>query len=264
MALGARSTEMPADSTPPVTPLPASIRLRLRRVVDDAGTPAGRIFDTFLLLLILLCLATFSLDTLPRLTSQQRQTLEHIETVSALLFTIEYLLRLWVAERPIRFALSFFGIVDLVAILPFLLTDSLDIRSLRAVRFLLLFRAFKLVRYTAALHRFRRAFAMAREELVLFLCSAALVFYFAGVGIYYCEHAAQPNKFASVFDGLWWALCTLTTVGYGDIYPITPGGKFFTIVVLMVGLGVVAVPTGLVASALSRARDEDDEIRREG
>ncbi len=254
----------PIHSQPTTAPPPASLRLRLRRVVDDAETPAGRIFDTFLLLLILLCLTTFSLETLPQLTAQQRQTLEHIETASALVFTIEYLLRLWVAERPVQFALSFFGIVDLIAILPFLLAAGLDLRSLRAVRFLLLFRAFKLVRYTAALHRFRRAFTVAREELVLFLCCAALVFYFAGVGIYYCEHKAQPDKFASVFDGLWWAICTLTTVGYGDIYPMTPGGKFFTIVVLMVGLGVVAVPTGLVASALSRARDEDDEIQRNG
>jgi len=92
---------------------------------------------------------------------------------------------------------------------------------------------------------------------VLFGCIAMILLYLSAVGIYYFENAAQPEKFKSIFHSLWWALATLTTVGYGDIYPVTAGGQFFTFFVLMLGLGVVAVPTGLIASALSQARNEN-------
>ena len=98
---------------------------------------------------------------------------------------------------------------------------------------------------------------IAREELILFACATMLILYFAAIGIYYFEHEAQPEAFSSVFDGLWWAVATLTTVGYGDVFPVTAGGRFFTFIVLITGLGVVAVPTGLIASALSRAREEE-------
>lgn len=109
------------------------------------------------------------------------------------------------------------------------------------------------------MQRYHRAFMIAREELVLFGFTAMIMFYLASVGIYYFEHQAQPETFASVFHSFWWAVATLTTVGYGDIYPITVGGKIFTFVVLMIGLGFVAVPTGLFASALSKAREEQSE-----
>jgi voltage-gated potassium channel len=109
------------------------------------------------------------------------------------------------------------------------------------------------------MQRYHRAFLIAREELILFGFTALIMFYLASVGIYYFEHDAQPEVFASVFHSLWWAVATLTTVGYGDIYPITIGGKIFTFVVLMLGLGFVAVPTGLFASALSSARDEQNK-----
>ena len=115
-----------------------------------------------------------------------------------------------------------------------------------------------MARYSKAIHRFHRAFLIAREEVVLFLVVALLLIYFSAVGIYYFENEAQPDKFASVFHSLWWSVATLTTVGYGDVYPITVGGRIFTAVVLIIGLGVVAVPAGLLASALSKARDMED------
>lgn len=119
-----------------------------------------------------------------------------------------------------------------------------------------LFRLLKLGRYTAALLRFYRALLIAREELALFGTMAVILLYLSCVGIYQFEHAAQPEVFASVFDGLWWALCTLTTVGYGDVYPLTAGGKLFTFFILLIGLGLIAVPVGLVASALTQAREQ--------
>ncbi|NAX22288.1 potassium channel family protein, partial [Vibrio sp. V39_P1S14PM300] len=103
-----------------------------------------------------------------------------------------------------------------------------------------------------------QAFKIAKEELALFLAVSLIVLYLASVGIYYFENPVQPEVFSSIFHSLWWAVATLTTVGYGDIYPITPGGKVFTFFVLIVGLGIVSIPAGLVASALSKAREMDD------
>ena len=100
---------------------------------------------------------------------------------------------------------------------------------------------------------------MAKEELVIFTLASFVLLYLSAVGIYHFEHAAQPDVFRSIFDSLWWSVATLTTVGYGDIYPITLGGKMFTFCVLMIGLGLIAVPTGIVASALSAVRHERRE-----
>lgn len=145
----------------------------------------------------------------------------------------------------------------MLAVLPFYIASGIDLRSLRVFRLLRLFRILKLLRYSQAICRFHRAFVLAKEELVLFSAVASILLYLSAVGIYYFEHDAQPDQFSSIFHSLWWAMATLTTVGYGDVYPITLGGRAFTFLVLMLGLGVVAVPTGLVASALSQARKEE-------
>ena len=102
--------------------------------------------------------------------------------------------------------------------------------------------------------------ASAKEDLVLFFCMSLLLLYFAAVGIYYFDNEAQPEAFASIFHSLWWAVASLTTVGYGDIYPITVGGKIFTYVILMIGLGVIAVPTAILASALTDARKTNERL----
>jgi voltage-gated potassium channel len=120
-----------------------------------------------------------------------------------------------------------------------------------------LLRILKLARYSGAIVRFQRAVALAREELLVFLGIAVMLIYLSAVGIYYFEREAQPEQFASVFHSLWWAVVTLTTVGYGDAFPVTLGGRMFTFAVLMAGLGIVAVPTGLLASALARVREEE-------
>jgi voltage-gated potassium channel len=231
---------------------------RLRQIVEENDTPAGRAFDLSIQALIVLSLVTFSIETLPDLSPRTQKWLYAVEVATVLAFTVEYLLRLALAERKLKFAFSFFGIIDLLAILPFFAATGLDLRSIRAFRFLRLFRAFKIVRYSKAIRRFHRAFIIAREELVLFVIITLMLLYFSAVGIYYFEHEAQPKQFASVFHSLWWSVATLTTVGYGDIYPVTVGGKIFTFAVLLIGLGIVSVPAGLVASALSKARAMED------
>jgi voltage-gated potassium channel len=207
--------------------------------------------------LIIVSLISFSIETLSNLSGQARSILRNIEIATVLVFTVEYLARLVVVDRKLQFVFSFFGLVDLIAILPFYIASGIDLRAVRAFRLFRLLRILKLLRYSVAIQRFHRAFIIAKEELTLFLFAAGILLYLSGVGIYYCENTAQPEQFASIFHSLWWAVSTLTTVGYGDVYPVTAGGKLFTFFVLMVGLGIVSVPAGLVASALSKARSEE-------
>jgi voltage-gated potassium channel len=223
---------------------------------DEHGRVSFGRLDYIVQLLIVLSLVAFALETLPNLDAFQRNALRAFEIFSVIVFTIEYLLRIVLSKPSKSYAFSFFGLVDLVAILPFYISSGIDLRSVRAFRLLRLFRLLKLARYSEAMKRYHRAFKIVREELVLFGVTALIMLYLVSVGIYYFEHQAQPEAFASVFHSFWWAVITLTTVGYGDVYPITVGGKIFTFAILMVGLGFVAIPTGLFASALSKARDE--------
>jgi len=230
----------------------------LKQIVEESDTPNGRAFDLAVQLLIIVSLVSFAMETLPNLSPALKRTLRFVEYGTVAVFTLEYLLRMLVARPRWRYVLSFFGIVDLVAILPFYVATGLDLRSVRAFRLLRVFRIFKLARYSAASRRFQRAFLIAREEIVLYLIATAILLYLAAVGIYYCERDAQPDKFGSIFDSFWWAVVTLTTVGYGDAYPITVGGRVFTFFMLIVGVGVISIPAGLIASALSKARELED------
>lgn len=223
----------------------------------------GRRLDLLLQVLIIANLLALALETVPTLTEHQLHWLNVVEVVSIAIFTVEYLARCLLCRPMWRYALSFYGIIDLLSILPFFLCAGLDLRSARALRLMRLFRLFKLTRYSKAARRYRHAFAIAKEELVLFGCAALIVLYLAAVGIHYFESEAQPDKFASIPDSLWWAIVTLTTVGYGDVYPITLGGRLFTSMVLIMGLGFVAVPTGLLAGALAKAREHEKKLEEE-
>lgn len=208
--------------------------------------------------LILFSVLCFSVETLPDLSSETKVFLKYSELLIAVIFTLEYLTRVALSQRRLNFVFSFYGVVDLVAILPFYLAFAVDLRTLRLIRLLRLVRVLKVVRYNTALLRFARAIYLAKEELVIFTGMSLVLLYLSAVGIYHFERTAQPEVFKSIFDSLWWSVATLTTVGYGDIYPITIGGRFFTFFILMIGLGLVAVPTGIVASALSAVRREDE------
>ncbi len=230
----------------------------LKSIIEQRDTRAGRLFDIIIQFLIVLSLVSFSIETLPDLSPMAVSILQGIEVLSVAIFTIEYLTRIFVADQKLKFIFSFYGLVDLFAILPFYLTSGIDLRTLRAFRFLRLFRALKLVRYSSAIIRVKNAFIIAREEFVLFIAVSALLLYLSAVGIYYFENEAQPEVFTSIFSSLWWAVSTLTTVGYGDIYPITAGGRIFTFFILIIGLGLVSVPAGLISSALTKAREMEN------
>lgn len=149
--------------------------------------------------------------------------------------------------------------IDFLAILPFFLSTTIDMRSLRAFRIFRIFRAFKLIRYNKALNRFNIAARLVKEEIILFLIVTGIFLFLASAGIYYFENSEQPDVFSSVFHSGWWSVVTLTTVGYGDVYPVTAGGKIFTFFILMIGVGIVTIPAGLVASALTKARQMEEE-----
>ena len=227
---------------------------RLKSVVEDTDTRAGKVFDVFIQALILASLLSFSLGTIPALSQRSLDLLKGFQLFCVIVFTIEYVLRILVADKKLGYIFSFYGIIDLVAILPFFLSLGVDLRSLRIVRIFRLFRVIKMMRYSRALRRFQLALKIAREELLVFFIATCILFFVAGAGIYRFENPVQPEVFTSVFSSMYWAVITLTTVGYGDIYPITVGGRIFTFVILMIGLGVVAVPTGILSSSLSKAR----------
>jgi len=230
----------------------------LKSTIEDSDTLAGKTFDIVIQCLIVVSLITYAMDTMPDLTVYTRDRLRELELACVAIFTAEYVVRILVADKKLKFIFSFFGIIDLAAILPFYLHFRIDLISLRAFRLLRLVRIFKLARYSDAVKRFHRAFLIAKEELALFLFVAFIIIYMAAVGIYQFENKAQPEVFSSVFASLWWAISTLTTVGYGDVYPITVAGKIFTFVILLVGLGIVSIPAGMVATALAKAREMEE------
>ena len=210
--------------------------------------------------LVIFSVISFSLETLPDLKPDIRAFLRYSEIVVVAVFTLEYLCRLWFTQRKLKFIFSFYGLIDLLAILPFYLAFAVDLRTLRLLRFMRLLRMLKFVRYRRAIERFGGALWLAKEELIIFATAILIFLYLAAVGIYYFEHPAQPEVYRSVFDSLWWAVASLTTVGYGDMFPVTTGGRVFSFFVLMLGLGLVGVPAGIVASALSAVRRRDERL----
>lgn len=229
----------------------------IKNIIENTDSIQGKIFTFFIQGLIILSLISFSIDTLPNLSKLTKDNLYILEIFIVIIFTFEYFLRIFTADNKIKFIFSFYGLIDLLAILPFYIASGIDLRTLRIFRLLRFFRILKLLRYDQAIQRFYRAFIIAKEELILFSFVSLIFLYLSAVGIYYFEESAQPEQFGSIFHSLWWAIVTLTTVGYGDVYPITIGGRVFTFFVLMIGLGTIAVPAGLLASALSQARREE-------
>ncbi|MDG1350368.1 MAG: ion transporter [Crocinitomicaceae bacterium] len=232
---------------------------KIDQIVETRETKFGLYFDYFIQVLILLSIASFSVETIPDLDSKTIYFLEKFELVCIVVFTLEYLIRFYIAKSKTGFAFSFYGLIDLLAILPFYLALGFDLRSARILRFLRLFRIIKLIRYNKAIRRFQNAFIMIKQELIMFSVVSLILFYLSAVGIYYFENSVQPEAFSSIFSSLWWSVVTLTTVGYGDVIPITIGGRIFTFIILMIGLGIIAIPSGMISSALTEARAMEKE-----
>ena len=225
------------------------------KIIKNQQTKIGLYIDYLIQFLILLSIISFTVETLPGLDQKTIVLLNTFELVSVIIFSLEYLIRIYTSDKKLKFIFSFYGIIDLLAKVTFYLSFGFDLRSARILRFLRLFRIIKLVRYNKAISRFSIAFRMIKEELTMFSVVSLILIYISAVGIYYFENAVQPEAFSSIFSSLWWSVVTLTTVGYGDAVPITIGGRIFTFIILMIGLGIIAIPSGMISSALTEARD---------
>ncbi len=220
-------------------------------------SPFGNQMENILQIVIVYSIITLTLETLPDLTLGQRHFFEISEIVCVSIFSVEYLFRLFKSNNKLKFVFSFMGVIDLISILPFYLNLGSGSRALRIIRLFRIFRLLKLARYNKAISRFQQAFTSVKEELVLFFLASFFLIYLVSVGIYYFENEAQPQAFQSIVHSFWWSVVTLTTVGYGDVYPITIGGKIFTFFVLMIGVGIITIPAGLIATAMMKTRNED-------
>jgi voltage-gated potassium channel len=222
----------------------------------------GRSVDIFLIALIVLNVIAIVLESVPRYGNLFEQQFYWFEVFSVVIFTIEYLLRLWTApdargsdgqpsgQARLKYLHSPMALIDLLAILPFYLTFfvSIDLRFLRVVRLL---RIFKLTRYSGAMNILLSVLKEEASSLFAALFILLVLLMLASSGIYLIEHQIQPDAFGSIPDSMWWAMATLTTVGYGDVTPITPMGKFFGGCITVIGMGMVALPAGILASAFS-------------
>lgn len=231
------------------------MKKRLKEIVENEESLAGRVFNLFIIVLILLSVLSISLETLPDLDRSTVHFLKIFELVVVIIFSVEYVLRIYVADKKLGYIFSFYGLIDLIAILPFFIATGLDLRALRIFRVLRLLRIFKLTQYSEAASLLLRVFKSIRRELTVFLFVSICIMYIAAIGIYYFENSAQPEIFKSVFHSLWWSVTTFTFLGYGDVYPVTIGGRIFTFFVLITSIAMIALPTGLVASALRKEID---------
>ncbi len=232
-------------------------------ILDGEHPRVGRGVALFIYGLICASAVVIALETLPDLSPAMNTSLVIAEIVILGVFIVEYGLRLTCSEKPLRYAFSFWGIIDFLAIVPAILFLLPDFTTIRAIRLLRILRLLKLFKANAALERISAAIERAKAEFAIFFFIAVVALYLAAVGIYHFEHEAQPDGFSSIPESLWWAIATLTTVGYGDVYPITTGGRIFTGLVLLIGIGIVAVPAGLVTAALTEARPDDSTKPKE-
>ena len=218
----------------------------------DNTKSSGNSFEIFIQLLIFISIITFSIETLPDLPFGIIEILSLIEVVCVAIFTFEYLGRIVYSKKGYRYIYSFYGLIDLIAILPFYISLGIDLRSIRILRLLRLFRILKLPRFNKAIRILAKSLKSIKAELSVVIAVALVFIYLSSVGIYFFENEAQPENFKSIFHSIWWAIATLTTVGYGDVYPITLGGKIFSSIIILIGIGIVAIPTGLIASSINQ------------
>lgn len=239
----------------------ARIKDRVHQIVQKAesGDIASMVFDVFIVSLVFLNVLAVILGSVPEIASEYEGMLDGFELFSVIIFTVEYALRVWSCTsnvtfaKPvvgrIRFALTPMALVDLAAILPFYLPSVvIDLRFLRVLRMMRMFRLFKVVRYSRALRTIAAVVQSKKEELVMTLSVVVILLVLASSLMYYVERDAQPEAFCSIPAAMWWAVATLTTVGYGDVYPITPVGKTLGMAIAILGIGMFALPAGILGS----------------
>jgi voltage-gated potassium channel len=239
-------------SQPEDIPKVAPWRERLRIIIFEADTPAGKAFDVGLLVAILVSVTAVMLDSVPSIRQAYGGVLDIAEWTFTILFSVEYLLRLVCVPIPLRYARSFFGVVDLLAILPSYLSlvipGAEHLLVIRGLRLLRIFRVFKLGRFLGEASILRNALVGSRHKITVFLGTVAILVTLLGTAMYLLE--GEEHGFNSIPTAVYWAIVTLTTVGYGDIAPQTVAGKALASVVMILGYAIIAVPTGIVTAEI--------------
>ncbi len=233
-------------------------RSRLHEIIFEADTPAGKAFDVLLIWSIIVSVATVILDSVAGISCVYGETLYAIEWFFTILFTIEYILRLLCVKRPARYAVSFFGLVDLLAVIPtyvsILIPGSQSLLTIRMLRLLRIFRVFKLAAYLGEAKIIMGALRASRRKISVFVLAVIIIVIIVGSVMYVIE--GDKNGFSNIPTSIYWAIVTLTTVGYGDISPQTPLGKALAAVLMIMGYGIIAVPTGIVTAEFAQASRE--------
>ena len=239
-------------------------------LTPEIESPLERRVRAGLSLLIIANIFMVILETVPTLRQQLRPAFYLFEVFSVVVFSLEYVLRLWAAVEDPRYAHAFLGrlryaitplaLIDLVAVLPFYLPQLIhaDMRFLRGLRLVRLARVFKLGRYSTGLALYGQILREKRDELVTSLALLSLLLLMSSSLMYFFEHAAQPDTFSSIPAAMWWGIITLTTIGYGDVYPVTAAGKVFGAVIAVIGVGFVALPSAILVGGMM----EQMELRR--
>lgn len=249
------------DLTPPVSAAPW--RKRLYHVIFEADTPEGKAFDVALLWAIILSVIVVFLESILTLKQKFGNIFYILEWFFTILFSIEYILRLLCVNRAFRYARSFYGVVDLLAILPtyisLIITGSQYLLVIRILRLLRVFRIFKLTHFITQADVLKRALIASRLKIIVFLFVVLSIVVIIGALMYVIE--GPENGFTSIPTSIYWTIVTLTTVGYGDISPQTPIGQFLASLVMLTGYAIIAVPTGIVSVELAEATRKGVKVR---
>jgi voltage-gated potassium channel len=244
--------------------------------VLEPGDEDSKYFDPFIMGLIMLNVAAVVLETVDWLYTSYAPIFNAFDLFSVAVFTVEYILRVWSCtidprfNDPVRGRLRFLvtplALVDLMAVLPFYLPLLFpDMRFMRAMRLFRLFRVLKLARYSESLQTFIDVLRLKKEELMVMFFAIMILLIISSSLVYDAEHEAQPEAFASIPAAMWWGIVTLATVGYGDVYPVTPWGRLIGSVVVILGIGLFALPTGVLASGFAEVlarRKEKEKIQK--
>lgn len=257
----ASSTEPPStgpSSSEPSGSEAEALRDRLYVIIFEAETPAGRLFDVALLWVIIASVLTVALESVDSVAREHRVALRVLEWIYTVLFSIEYGLRIYSARRRLRYVLSFFGIIDLLALLPtylsLFLPGAQHLLVIRALRLLRVFRVLKAVRLLYEAHNLLTALRMSVPKVAVFLGAVTIIALIMGAGMYLVEGTGAG--FTSIPRGMYWAIVTMTTVGYGDIAPKSDLGQFLAACLMILGYGILAVPTGIVTAEIVSHRDD--------
>ncbi len=232
------------------------VKSKIHEIIFEADTPMGKLFDILLLVMILLSVTVVMLESVEPYRLEWAWLFDILEWFFTILFSAEYLLRIYSVKNPLKYIFSFYGVIDLLSLIPSFIGLGLgannisSIKNIRTIRLIRIFRILKLIRYVKEAAALKKAFIASKQRIIIFLFIVVSIAVLMGTIIYMLED--PKDGFTSIPRSIYWAIVTLTTVGYGDIAPQTPLGQFFASIIMILGYSIIAVPTGLISVELSK------------